>query len=302
MSSSSSLSSAKRRRGVMPPPNQVVNTNSRLNVNGQQSQQKQQSSVSSKNVQFDDQNNVELNENESVFPLLPPPPNGLSIQQVLSTHHLYVNKMASDFSTAINELGNTLNMLSSNCDNLNERLDSIEKEKSTLDDRTMPVNVPVSNKVFNLNENNDFLSLKNDVKSFNDKLNAFDVEIKELKELKVLLIKNQGLILDNTLNITNMKAEYNNKLSDLEYSLGVLSNKIEKLDETKKDLTVNYKSEGSSTNKCVHLDEYVSNSLTNDLSKILLNNDDDNNDNNEEVNDNVYNLKNKEVENISLGI
>lgn len=294
MSSSSSLSSAKRRRGVMPPPNQVPTTNGRVNVN--QLQQKQQSS---KNVQFEDQTDVELNENiQDVFPLLPPPPNGLSISQILSTHHLYVNKMAGDFSTAINELGNTLNMLSSNCDNLNERLDNVEKENSSLDSRTMPVNVPVSNnKVFNLNDNNDFVSLKNDVKVFNDKLNLFDVEVKELKELKVLLIKNQGLILDNTLNITNMKTEYNNKLKEVDSILSVLSNKVDQINELTRNLTLNSK------NDCVDVDEYVSSSLTNDLSRFLLNNQDDNDGNNQELN-NVDDLENKEVnnENISLSV
>lgn len=262
MSSNSSLSSAKRRRVGLPQtpspgqPGQVrqtqqVSSNNKVTFQQSQSNTNNNSKQTNENIRNDINDNDNTNAVTGDFPLLPPPPPGLSISQILSTHHLYVNKMANDFSVAINELGNTFNMLSSNCDNLNDRLNVLENETTTDD-------VNVVNEV-KISENSDFVSLRNDVRTFNERLNNFDSDFKELKESKVLLLKVQGLILDNTLNITNMKTEYSKRIEELEC---LVNNFIKKMEEelNKRKLE---KEEVS--------DEYISNSLSDLVNNALAN-------------------------------
>jgi hypothetical protein len=286
MSSNSSLSSAKRRRVGLPNPVGVPNQSQgksqfqppqsqsrQFQQQKQSSQEQSQKSVIQESSKEFDSEYTSTSSN-SGFPLLPPPPVGVSLNQILSTHHLYINKMANDFSVAIDELGNTFNMLSSNCDNLNERLTSFEETGS-------PSNVSVSsqNVELNLLNNNDFVSLRNDVKTLNDRLNVFDSDLKELKELKVLLLKNQGLILDNTLNITNIKSEYNKKMEELSAIVNRLSNKVNEYNSVLTNVSCNVDSS---------VDEYISSSLSETLNKTLL----------RDVND----IDENSTENISLSV
>lgn len=280
MSSNSSLSSAKRRRVGLPPTATQLQGQSRP---GQQQNALNKRVQIQPQSQIEKQSNTNMNENEnydnatSDFPLLPPPPPGLSINQILSTHHLYVNKIAGDFSVAINELGNTFNMLSANCDNLNERLTAFESEGSSDNNNSVSSNVSVVNE-FNLSENKEFISLRNDIMTFKDRLNYFDSEFKEIKELKVLLLKNQGLILDNTLNITNIKSEYSNSLSNIETRVKLLEEELNK------------RSSSEEGEGCV--DEYISNSLSDLVNKALVSVGDlenlDDNQNSSNISLNVY--------------
>jgi len=302
MSSNSSLSAAKRRRVGLPnqpsplngqgqlPSNSQQSFNSRVssqNVNGQQrntpqtfnksvgnqrqvSVQPQQSSNNlgqSKNAR--DLSSLDENTSQS-FPLLPSPPPGLTITQILSTHHMYVNKMASDFSVAIDELGNTFNDLSSNCDNLNERLSSVEGSLQSSLTKVLSNNTSNANSV----SSDDYVSLKSTVQEVTDKLNSFTRDLNELKELKLIILKNQGLLMDNTLNITTVKKE----LSQLESLSNRLLERVSTL-ETRE--SSNQEVMSSSSNLTSGEDEFVSNHLADSLNNILLNKNTDDVENDE---------------------
>jgi hypothetical protein len=262
MSSNSSLSSAKRRRVGLPQP--VGNTPSQSKSQYQTQSQVGKNVTQNKTPNSQQKQDKDMFESEYTstssntgFPLLPPPPPGLSLNQILSTHHLYVNKMANDFSVAIDELGNTFNMLSSNCDNLNERLSSLEEGGTS-----SPKSDVSSNISLNVLDDNNFVSLSNDVNTLKERLNVFDTEFKELKELKVLLLKNQGLILDNTLNITNIKNDYSKKFDDLSLVVNNLTEELNKLKEV------------NNSRVNVSVDEYISNSLSESLNKSILSDND----------------------------
>lgn len=315
--SSNSLSAAKRRRVGLPnqmvqneqlpsPPNRLSGQlfNSRVstqnsnaqprinptqNVNKNVGNQKQVlSSTQSQKV-----SNVNNNNNKNVsdyvsdeninqgFHLLPNPPPGLNINQILSTHHLYVNKMASDFSLAIDELGNTFNELSSNCDNLNERLTGVE------DNIEETVNNVLSNSNSN-SSNDDYVRLNNNVEQITDKLNSFTRDLNELKELKLIILKNQGLLMDNTLNIKNVKKS----LCDLEDLTNKLSNRMSSFEERESSSNQNVSSSTLNSGE----DEFVSNSLADSLNNILLNK------NTDECEDNGDDVEDLESENINLHV
>ena len=73
-------------------------------------------------------NNVEQTNN--VF-IIPQPPQGVNPLELLSVHHMYINKMANHVPPALDALGENFNEMSANCDNLNDRLELLELSVET---------------------------------------------------------------------------------------------------------------------------------------------------------------------------
>lgn len=61
--------------------------------------------------------------------VIPQPPEGVKINplQLLTVHHAHINRIATHIPPALETLGQNFNMMSANCDNLNDRLEALEK-------------------------------------------------------------------------------------------------------------------------------------------------------------------------------
>jgi hypothetical protein len=170
-----------------------------------------------------------------------------------------------------------------NCDNLNERLTGVE------DNIEETVNNVLSNSNSNSNSSNDdYVTLNNNVEQITDKLNSFTRDLNELKELKLIILKNQGLLMDNTLNIKNVKKS----LCDLEVLTNKLSNRMSSFEERESSSKQNVSSSTLNSGE----DEFVSNSLADSLNNILLNK------NTDECEDNDGDVEYLESENINLHV
>ncbi|MEX0598461.1 MAG: hypothetical protein WD512_18410 [Candidatus Paceibacterota bacterium] len=49
--------------------------------------------------------------------------------ELLTVHHMYINRMANHVPIALDTLGENFNTMSANCDNLNDRLETLEKSE-----------------------------------------------------------------------------------------------------------------------------------------------------------------------------
>ena len=66
-------------------------------------------------------------ENSNNIFTIPPPPPGVNPIELLKVHHIFINKLASHLPPALETLGENFNTMSINCDNLNDRLEILEK-------------------------------------------------------------------------------------------------------------------------------------------------------------------------------
>jgi hypothetical protein len=66
-------------------------------------------------------------ENSNNIFTIPPPPPGVNPIELLKVHHIFINKLASHLPPALETLGENFNTMSANCDNLNDRLEILEK-------------------------------------------------------------------------------------------------------------------------------------------------------------------------------
>lgn len=65
---------------------------------------------------------------QNIF-VIPQPPEGVKINplQLLTVHHMHINRIANHIPPALETLGENFNMMSANCDNLHDRLEALEK-------------------------------------------------------------------------------------------------------------------------------------------------------------------------------
>jgi len=153
MSGSNALAAAKRRRvdgasKPMPPPAARPNNSQQRPQTQPQYQNRSSTTLASSgnqvvNSHYKDnsrttdsqlnqntyQNNIDHTNSEeknNIF-VIPPPPQGVKPLELLTVHHIYINRMATHFPNALDTLGENFNTMSANCDNLNDRLEIIER-------------------------------------------------------------------------------------------------------------------------------------------------------------------------------
>ena len=66
-------------------------------------------------------------ENSNNIFLIPNPPPGINPLELLKVHHIFINRLAGHLPPALETLGENFNTMSANCDNLNDRLETLEK-------------------------------------------------------------------------------------------------------------------------------------------------------------------------------
>lgn len=153
MSGSNALAAAKRRRGGSQELNKIPPPGSRgLQKGAQQSQQSQ----------------------TSVNPL-----------QLVMINHQRLNSIQSELPKAIDNLGESLNALSSNCDFLHENFKSLQSELNTL-------KTSKAGNTFNPDLEN--------------KLNKLEVDLSESHKI---VLKNQSFSMDLSSQLMKLKEDYN---------------------------------------------------------------------------------------------
>lgn len=120
---------------------------------------------------------IQLPESSKFFMIPPLSDKPISHLQLLAVVHKYFNKMAYHLPNAIDSLGTNFNLLSANCDNLNERLEELEKLESNSASKSNDENNTE-------NENNS----ENDNNSQNDSEleesnSAISIQMQELESL-----------------------------------------------------------------------------------------------------------------------
>lgn len=117
----------------------------------------------------------ELPESSRFFMIPPLTDKPISHLQLLTVIYQYFNKLAYHLPNAVDTLGTNFNLLSSNCDNLNDRLEALE---------TLPAETRDGSS--NDTNNNQFQTIKEEFVNIRSEINAmkeqFKREINELKE------------------------------------------------------------------------------------------------------------------------
>ena len=104
----------------------VTNSNTKTSQKSNVVLQKNQFSY--KGINQNGQNNrISSYENSNNIFTIPPPPPGVNPLELLGVHHIFINKLASHLPPALENLGENFNIMSANCDNLNDRLEFLEK-------------------------------------------------------------------------------------------------------------------------------------------------------------------------------
>lgn len=213
MSGSNALAAAKRRRvdGVSKPSPPVARpNNSQQRPQTQPQYQNSASAISSRNqvvnAQYKDNNtngstqrnkitfqpnvdNADFNmqDRNNMF-VIPQPPQGVNPLELLTVHHVYINKMATHLPNALDVLGENFNTMSANCDNLNERLETIERH----------VNLSSENGTIASLSNPVSQSLNVDtIKKIEEQNNTISSLTKTIEELKSSLFNLQSHTIEN---------------------------------------------------------------------------------------------------------
>lgn len=147
---------------------------------------------------------------------IPPPPPGVNPLELLKVHHIFINKLASHLPPALETLGENFNTMSTNCDNLNDRLEFLEKNGGTS----------------NLRETNDFESQKK-IEVLNTTITTL---LKTFDELKNNFVKLKTFSIEKELENNKFKNDISSKNSELFKETENLRKQIIELQENVSEL------------------------------------------------------------------
>ena len=156
-------------------------------------------------------------ENSNNIFLIPNPPPGINPLELLKVHHIFINRLAGHLPPALETLGENFNTMSANCDNLNDRLETLEK------------NGGVSNGGVS---NGGGTSLDNESQKKIELLNNTVTSLsKSLEELKNSFLKLQAYAMEKELENNKFKNEMSSKHSHFSKDIDGLRQPITQLQE-----------------------------------------------------------------------
>jgi hypothetical protein len=166
-------------------------------------------------------------ENSNNIFTIPPPPPGVNPIELLKVHHIFINKLASHLPPALETLGENFNTMSANCDNLNDRLEILEKNGGASNKLT-------SNK---LTSNN--VSYNQDVED-QKKIELLNITITSLSktfdDLNNNFSKLQTYVMVNELEHNKFKTEMSSKNYEFSKEIDKLKQNIVELENTVTEL------------------------------------------------------------------
>ena len=156
-------------------------------------------------------------ENSNNIFLIPNPPPGINPLELLKVHHIFINRLAGHLPPALETLGENFNTMSANCDNLNDRLETLEK------------NGGVSNGGVSSGGGT---SLDNESQKKIELLNNTVTSLsKSLEELKNSFLKLQAYAMEKELENNKFKNEMSSKHSHFSKDIDGLRQPITQLQE-----------------------------------------------------------------------
>ena len=156
-------------------------------------------------------------ENSNNIFFIPNPPPGINPLELLKVHHIFINRLAGHLPPALETLGENFNTMSANCDNLNDRLETLEK------------NGGVSNGGVS---NGGGTSLDNESQKKIELLNNTVTSLsKSLEELKNSFLKLQAYAMEKELENNKFKNEMSSKHSHFSKDIDGLRQPITQLQE-----------------------------------------------------------------------
>jgi hypothetical protein len=171
-------------------------------------------------------------ENSNNIFTIPPPPPGVNPIELLKVHHIFINKLASHLPPALETLGENFNTMSANCDNLNDRLEILEKNGGASNKLTS--NKLTSNK---LTSNN--VSYNQDVED-QKKIELLNITITSLSktfdDLNNNFSKLQTYVMVNELEHNKFKTEMSSKNYEFSKEIDKLKKNIVGLENTVTEL------------------------------------------------------------------
>ena len=161
-------------------------------------------------------------ENSNNIFLIPNPPPGINPLELLKVHHIFINRLAGHLPPALETLGENFNAMSANCDNLNDRLEVLEKNGGVS-------NGGVSNGGVS---NGGGTSLDNESQKKIELLNNTVTSLsKSLEELKNSFLKLQAYAMEKELENNKFKNEMSSKHSHFSKDIDGLRQPITQLQE-----------------------------------------------------------------------
>ena len=161
-------------------------------------------------------------ENSNNIFLIPNPPQGINPLELLKVHHIFINRLAGHLPPALETLGENFNTMSVNCDNLNDRLEVLEKNGGVS-------NGGVSNGGVS---NGGGTSLDNESQKKIELLNNTVTSLsKSLEELKNSFLKLQAYAMEKELENNKFKNEMSSKHSHFSKDIDGLRQPITQLQE-----------------------------------------------------------------------
>lgn len=155
--------------------------------------------------------------------------------QLLTMHDMTIKKIITEFPEALDSLGENFNVLSSNCDLLNERLEILENKNELSEKQAIkdPIKDPIKEHVKEIksayeNDINDLLKSSSDNKKEIDEVKNF--MISNLQTLAVELNKNFTSIVTRLETIEGKFLAYENALKNISSANDVLYELIKKVD------------------------------------------------------------------------
>lgn len=174
---------------VIQPPQPVSAQNIKLSVNNKPINNKfadnkftdRDEDLDSKSRDYSD-----IPESSRFFMIPPLTDKPISHLQLLAIVHRYFNKLAYHLPNAVDTLGTNFNLLSSNCDNLNERLEALESLTPESGNGTHENNSSVSqNEQQEIKE--EFIKIRADInkmkQDFNSEINSIKENVSSLTDL-----------------------------------------------------------------------------------------------------------------------
>ena len=151
-------------------------------------------------------------ENSNNIFLIPNPPQGINPLELLKVHHIFINRLAGHLPPALETLGENFNTMSANCDNLNDRLETLEKNGGV--------------------SNGGGTSLDNESQKKYELLNNTVTSLsKSLEELKNSFLKLQAYAMEKELENNKFKNEMSSKHSHFSKDIDGLRQPITQLQE-----------------------------------------------------------------------
>ena len=171
-------------------------------------------------------------ENSNNIFLIPNPPQGINPLELLKVHHIFINRLAGHLPPALETLGENFNTMSANCDNLNDRLETLEKNGGVSNGRVS--NGGVSNGGVSNGgvSSGGGTSLDNESQKKIELLNNTVTSLsKSLEELKNSFLKLQAYAMEKELENNKFKNEMSSKHSHFSKDIDGLRQPITQLQE-----------------------------------------------------------------------